>query len=451
MMRSFLLVLATLLLAAGLCLPPCAANTHQAPEPGPLAERLPLPVLHVEGKPRHIILVEKDRQLLHLLRYDGRPELLRSIPCTTGQNKGDKSVVGDLKTPEGVYFFTRHIDGGELPPLYGAGAFPMDYPNFFDRKDLRKGSGIWLHGVEYEGRVQKARDTRGCVAVGNDDFRELAEIIELRDTPIVVVKSLDWIDAPSLEGLDGEVQAALAGWLEAWQGKEIEQFIDHYAPDFRSRGMDRDAWKAYKDRFNHLYEFIEVEVRDLAVLLEAEDRAVVDFRLLYASDRYRDEGYKQLYLKKLPEGWKISGERWRPLQVERLEPPAAVAAATPPAAPAPAAEPVGDLDGLAVEDLQIEPGEGFLKVSFVLRNEGDEPASGYLSLTVADGGGRALGHYPHNDTRAARDYRRGEWFFAPDRRHVDAVVPTGGDGAAILRIRAFRHDGTLLLSREVSL
>jgi murein L,D-transpeptidase YafK len=452
-MRKVSLFIAIALTAFLLPVAPAGANSLEAPGPGVLEDFLPEPVLGLEGRPRYVLLVEKDRQLLHLLRYDGQVELVRTMPCTTGQNLGDKSVVGDKKTPEGVYFFTRHIDGDELPPLYGAGAFPMDYPNFFDRKDGRKGSGIWLHGVEYEGRVLKARDTRGCVAVGNDDFRDLEEMIELRDTPIVVTTSFRWLQREDHERLEREVRDALEGWHRAWEGKQIDTFIDHYDEGFRSRGMNRDAWKAYKDRFNKIYAHIDVEMEDLALLQEGEGRVIADFRQKYASDRYRDEGHKQLYLRRTDEGWKIWGERWKPLEIERLEtPPAAVTAAPAPAPMAAVVPPAAPRLALRMEDLALEPGEGFVKVSFRLQVEDGEPASGYLSLAARDERGRGVGHYPKfNVQKNGRpaDYRRGQWFFAPGERHIDAVVPVTGE-AAELRIQAWGRDGTLLLDEEIA-
>jgi hypothetical protein len=107
-----------------------------------------------------------------------------------------------------------------------------------------------------------------------------------------------------------------------------------------------------------------------------------------------------------------------------------------------------------VEGIRVEPGAGFVKVSFVLLAESGDPVAGYISLAVDDEGGRSLGHYPFFNTQRAglpRDYRRGEWFFTHGRSHVDAVVPVSGGPPSRVRIQAFRRDGRLLMDREVGL
>ena len=171
----------------------CLLATGAAPRPDAL--------IHVAAgeEPETVLLVEKASQRLFVYQsHAGRLELLRTLPCTTGRADGDKRVEGDLKTPEGVYWFERYIPGRSLPPLYGAGALTMDYPNDFDRLDGKTGSGIWMHGVETDDRVHVSRDTRGCVALRNSDFDDLLPLISLGRTPIVVVESIQHLGGEEL-------------------------------------------------------------------------------------------------------------------------------------------------------------------------------------------------------------------------------------------------------------
>jgi len=34
-----------------------------------------------------------------------------------------------------------------LSDFYGAGAYPVNFPNIWDRRKQRSGHGIWLHGL----------------------------------------------------------------------------------------------------------------------------------------------------------------------------------------------------------------------------------------------------------------------------------------------------------------
>ena len=56
------------------------------------------PVLyHAPGSaPFHLILVEKAVQKLHLYRYDGRYQRIKTYGCATGENQGQKKVENDL-------------------------------------------------------------------------------------------------------------------------------------------------------------------------------------------------------------------------------------------------------------------------------------------------------------------------------------------------------------------
>ncbi|MEA1997623.1 MAG: L,D-transpeptidase family protein, partial [Gemmatimonadota bacterium] len=119
----------------------------------------------------YAILVDKKRQSLDLFKSSPQgPQLVKQYRCTTGKdNNGSKHREGDLRTPNGVYFFTGMREDETLPAKYGVRAFVMDYPNDYDRLQDKTGSGIWLHAVDDDSRVEISYDTEGCVVVTNDD------------------------------------------------------------------------------------------------------------------------------------------------------------------------------------------------------------------------------------------------------------------------------------------
>ena len=69
---------------------------------------------------------------------------------TIGREGMGKLEEGDLRTPEGIYYVTSYLPGDGLPARYGPGAFPINYPNEYDRQQDRTGYGIWIHGTEPE-------------------------------------------------------------------------------------------------------------------------------------------------------------------------------------------------------------------------------------------------------------------------------------------------------------
>ena len=93
-----------------------------------------------------------------------------------GKNGVEKQRQGDQKTPLGVY---RVISARErLPDFYGPGAFPLDYPNDWDRLQHRNGHGIWLHGTPSDTYSRAPWATDGCVVLTNEDFAKLSRYVD---------------------------------------------------------------------------------------------------------------------------------------------------------------------------------------------------------------------------------------------------------------------------------
>lgn len=322
-----------------------AAQAAAAPPDG--VSSAPPQIVLMEGEGRQLaFLTEKSSQRFHVYEWkDGRARLVETLPCTTGKATGDKRVEGDLKTPEGAYRFLRYIDGSQLPPLYGAGAFVMDYPNPFDRRDRKTGSGIWMHGVETNDRVHVARDTRGCVALANPDVERLRPLIRLHDTPIIVVERLEGVPPERVAADAAAMKAFVEGWRAAWESKDMDAYERRYAPDFAADGRDVRSWMRQKRELARSESVRRIGADDLTILRE-RDRWWVSFRQEYSTPGHSDVGRKTLFIRGTgPSDWAIVGEQWRPLRggfrlVEPVEPaaprmsPALLAAIAPDAAPA---------------------------------------------------------------------------------------------------------------------
>jgi len=59
----------------------------------------------------------------------------------------EKVAEGDMRTPLGVYFIGSNLDPKSLKDFYGAGALTLNYPNPYDLRRGKTGSGIWVHGT----------------------------------------------------------------------------------------------------------------------------------------------------------------------------------------------------------------------------------------------------------------------------------------------------------------
>ncbi len=252
------------------------------------------PPLLIENPPnKYVILVEKMSQYMFV--YKGK-ELVDLYPITTGQAWEDKFREGDKRTPEGIYFFTEYMDVSKLPPMYGNFAVALNYPNPYDKLLGKTGSGIWLHGSDANNRNNIPFSTRGCVVADNRDLDIIKRYIKLYNTPIAIYKVI------SSEIVIDDVKSLIFKWKEAWESKNLEDFISFYSDNFKWKGGGKKSWKRYKSGTILNKEYINVDIKDLTILAfnrhEEEDVLyyVAEFYQIYRSNSYSDEGIKRLYI-----------------------------------------------------------------------------------------------------------------------------------------------------------
>lgn len=100
-------------------------------------------------------------------------------------------------------------------------------------------------------------------------------------------------------------------WKDAWENKDISGYILCYDNNFKSRGMDLDAWELHRRRLNDKYDTINVEISNVKIQsLAAGKKARVSFIQRYKADRYRDKGKKKILLVRKDKDWKIMEENW---------------------------------------------------------------------------------------------------------------------------------------------
>jgi murein L,D-transpeptidase YafK len=263
----------------------------------------------------YALIGEKESKLLHLFKFqDDRFVLVKSYPCIIGANGEDKKKAGDFATPKGSYFTLRYTPGSALPEIYGEGAFVLNYPNFLDRKDSKNGTGIWIHG-HVPGKVIGTGDlvsTKGCIAVSNDDVKELKGLLRPSGTPVSIVDKVTFVKESSRKEALQEIRTFMDAWRQSWESGNTAKYLSHYSKDFiNSEGMRYEAFRRHKERVNSTKKFIRVTVDQMAVIFPQEREgqiAVVRFIQKYRSSNFESNSKKLFYLKKEPGGWTIFGE-----------------------------------------------------------------------------------------------------------------------------------------------
>lgn len=271
----------------------------------PPPDHLPLAVLQLAPAQGHAILVDTRRSRLFVFaNAAGSPRLVTDFYVSVGKNGVEKQREGDQKTPLGVYTIVSSKE--KLPDFYGPGAFPISYPNEWDRQQGRGGYGIWLHGTPSETYSRPPRATDGCIVLANEDLKRLAKYVDVGRTPVVVSGAAEWVEPSRWDGSRREFLDAFEQWRTDWESLDTERYLAHYSRQFRADGKDLAAWGAHKRKVNAGKSWVKVGVANLSVFghAEGEETIVVTFDQDYRSSNLANRTVKRQY-------WTREGDRWR--------------------------------------------------------------------------------------------------------------------------------------------
>jgi murein L,D-transpeptidase YafK len=273
----------------------------------PGEDRLPRYVLQLHPEQKHALVVDSRRSRLYVYANDaGKPKLIADYYVTLGKNGIDKTREGDQKTPVGVYHVTANLPRKKLTDFYGAGAFPINYPNEWDRRQGRNGHGIWLHGVPSDVYSRPPRASDGCIVLANPDLESLGQRLQIGLTPVIIADEIEWTDRAALEGERAGLAAAVEQWRADWQSRDTERYLAHYSQRFASSGQDFAAWAAHKRKVNAGKSWIKVNLSRVAMLRYPHERDVV---VVTFEQDYRSNGLSNVMKKR--QYWVKEGARWK--------------------------------------------------------------------------------------------------------------------------------------------
>ena len=278
---------------------------HQQPD----KNKLPAVLLQLSAQQKTAVVVDLLRSRLYLYENNaGTPRLLTDLYVSSGKNGEGKRLEGDMKTPTGAYFITGSLDISKLPDMYGTGAFPIDYPNAWDKRHGYTGYGIWLHGVPSDTYSRPPRSSEGCLALNNNELTTIMPFFQSGITPVLIGTGLQWLPRSEIDKQRLELNRVIEQWRKDWQSLDTDAYLQHYSRQFRGDKKDYAAWVAHKTRVNSTKTFIKVELSELSILgyPDEEDMVVVSYRQSYASNTFNSSSKKRQYWKKEADGrWRI--------------------------------------------------------------------------------------------------------------------------------------------------
>ena len=272
------------------------------------ADYVPRYLLQMQADQEHAIVVDTQKSRLYLYKNDnGRPRFVADYYITQGKLGADKMREGDKKTPIGVYHVTSSLPPQKLADLYGSGAFPINYPNEWDKRQGRNGHGIWLHGTPSDTFSRPPKASDGCVVLSNVDLNALAKNLQIGLTPVIISNSIEWLSFDDWQKERGALNKTIEDWRNDWESKDTDRYLKHYARRFQSNKQSLDQYAKQKRQVNASKEWIKVKLSNVSMFRDPgkEELVVVTFEQDYQSNNLNNRMKKRQYWIREDNAWKI--------------------------------------------------------------------------------------------------------------------------------------------------
>jgi murein L,D-transpeptidase YafK len=223
---------------------------------------------------------------------------------SVGQNGVSKRRAWDRRTPLGIYFINEQLDTSTLHDKYGPTAFPLDYPNVWDRLSGRSGDGIWIHGVAADGGRRPPLDTDGCIALPNDELLAVADLLAPLVTPVIITRDIKWISPQELSQIRERLQSAVDEWANSYLSGDLHRYLALYGEGFQHRGMNKDEWSAYRLQTIGTTKIRDFYLEDVLLLADPEEDGLYlsRFRQTIAGETRTVITIKRLYWRESADG-----------------------------------------------------------------------------------------------------------------------------------------------------
>ncbi|MBA3995948.1 MAG: hypothetical protein C0489_04035 [Candidatus Accumulibacter sp.] len=274
----------------------------------PGANYVPRYLLQMQPDQQHAIVVDTQKSRLYLYRNDnGRPRFVADYYITHGKLGAEKMREGDKKTPVGVYHVTSSLPTKKLGDFYGSGAFPINYPNEWDKRQGRNGHGIWLHGTPSDTFSRPPKASDGCVVLANTDLDAVAKNLQVGLTPVIISNSIEWLSLDDWQSERSALNKQIDEWRTDWESRDVDRFLRHYSKKFQANGQTFEQFAQQKQQVNSSKEWIKIKLGNTSMFRNPgkDEVVVVTFDQGYSSNNLNNQMKKRQYWIREDGRWKI--------------------------------------------------------------------------------------------------------------------------------------------------
>lgn len=273
----------------------------------PPANYVPRYLLQMEADQKFAVVVDTQKSRLYLYQNEkGTPRFVADYYITHGKLGSEKLKEGDKRTPIGVYHVTSSLPTARLGDFYGSGAYPINYPNEWDRRMGRNGHGIWLHGTPSNTFSRPPKASDGCVVLANQDLDALAKKLQIGLTPVIISNSIEWLSLDDWQAERSSLLSMIDTWRQDWESRNIDRYASHYSRRFAADSQNLAQWVEQKRKVNAGKEWIKVATQNISMFRNPgkDEYVVVTFEQDYQSSNLSNRMQKRQY-------WIKEGGRWK--------------------------------------------------------------------------------------------------------------------------------------------
>ena len=279
----------------------------------PNANVVPRYLLQMPASQKYAIVVDTKKSRLYLYQNDettGRPRFVADYYFTQGKEGSNKAKEGDKRTPIGVYHVTSSLPRNKLPDFYGSGAFPINYPNEWDKRNGKTGHGIWLHGTPSDTYSRPPRASDGCVVLTNADLNDIAKNLQVGLTPVIISPDVEWLSLDDWQSERLALNKQIEEWKSDWESRDIERYLKHYSKRYESGSQKLAEFAQQKRSVNQSKTWIKVKLDNVSMFRSPgkEEMVVVTFEQNYQSNNLTNQMKKRQYWIREDGLWKIVQE-----------------------------------------------------------------------------------------------------------------------------------------------
>jgi len=272
------------------------------------ADYVPRYLLQMQADQKHAIVVDTQKARLYLYQNDnGRPRFVADYYISHGKLGSDKRQEGDKKTPTGVYHVTSSLPPKKIGDFYGSGAFPINYPNEWDKRQGRNGHGIWLHGTPSDTFSRPPKASDGCVVLSNIDLDALAKSVQIGLTPVIISNSIEWLSFDDWQNERSALNKKIDEWRSDWESKDVNRYLKNYSKKFQTKDQNLEQYADQKRKVNTGKEWIKIKLSNVSMFRNPgkEELVVVTFEQDYQSNNLSNQMKKRQYWIREDGAWKI--------------------------------------------------------------------------------------------------------------------------------------------------